>query len=176
MTEGKKKHVTLSIREKLTVLKKIAGGASLASIAKEYGIGKSSVSDIKKNEEKLKKFASGMENFSVDSKSRKIMCLANDDELDQALFSWFVQERSQNIPVSGPLLTGKALQLHALLHVNDMESAPEFKKDGFGGFVTSMLLGSCHYREKSCHLVNMRWHHLKRIFSKSLRKTKCDRI
>ena len=38
MTEGKRKHVTLSIGEKLTVLKKIAGGASLASIAKEYGI------------------------------------------------------------------------------------------------------------------------------------------
>ena len=38
MTEGKRKHVSLSIEEKLTVLKKIAGGASLASIAKEYGI------------------------------------------------------------------------------------------------------------------------------------------
>ena len=86
MTEGKRKHVTLFIGEKLTVLKKIAGGASLASIAKEYGIGKSTVSDIKKNEEKLMKFASGMESFSVDSKSRKIMHLANDDELDQALF------------------------------------------------------------------------------------------
>ena len=127
MTEGKRKHVTLSIGEKLTVLKKIAGGASLASIAKEYGIGKTTVSDIKKNEEKLKKFASGTESFSVDRKSRKIMHLVNDDELDQAFFLWFVQKRSQNIPVSGPLLTKKALQLHALLHVNDMESAPEFK-------------------------------------------------
>ena len=127
MTEGKRKHVTLSIVEKLTVLEKIAGGASLANIAKEYGIGKSTVSDIKKNEEKLMKFASGMESFSVDSKSRKIMRLANDDELDQALFLWFVQKRSQNILVSGPLLTEKALQLPALLHVNDMESAPEFK-------------------------------------------------
>ena len=38
MTEGKRKHVSLSIEEKLTELKKIAGGASLASIAKEYGI------------------------------------------------------------------------------------------------------------------------------------------
>ena len=39
MTEGKRKHVTyLSIGEKLTALKRNAGGASLASIAKEYGI------------------------------------------------------------------------------------------------------------------------------------------
>ena len=113
MTEGKRKHVTLSIGEKLTILKKIAGRARLASIAKEYGIGKSTVNDIKKNEKKLKKFASGMESFSVDSKSMKIMSLANDDELDQALFSWFVQKRNQ-IPVSGPLLTKKVLQLCAL--------------------------------------------------------------
>ena len=127
MTEGKRKHVTLSMGEKLMVLKKIGGGASLASIAKEYGIDKSTINDIKKNEEKLKKFASGMESFSVDSKSRKIMRLANDDDLDQALFLWFVQKRSQSIPISGPLLTKKALQLHALLCVNDMESAPEFK-------------------------------------------------
>ena len=45
------------------------------------------MSDVKKNEDKLKKFAAGMENFSVNSKSRKIMHLAKDDELDQALFS-----------------------------------------------------------------------------------------
>ena len=38
MTEGKRKYVSLSIEEKLAILKKIAGGASLASIAKEYGI------------------------------------------------------------------------------------------------------------------------------------------
>ena len=38
MTKGTRKHVTLSIGEKLIVLKKIAGGASLASIAKEYSI------------------------------------------------------------------------------------------------------------------------------------------
>ena len=127
MAEQKRKHVTLSIEQKLTILKKVAGGASLTTIAKEYDIGKSTVSDIKKNEEKLKKFAAGMESFSVDSKSRKIMRLANDDELDQALYLWFVQKRSQNIPVSGPLLTEKALQLHALLHESNMESVTEFK-------------------------------------------------
>ena len=38
MTEGKRNHVSLSIGEKLIVLKKIVGGASLASIAKEYSI------------------------------------------------------------------------------------------------------------------------------------------
>ena len=50
-----------------------------------------------------------MENFSVDNKSRKIMRLAEDEELDQALYLWFVQKKSQNIPVSGRLLSEKYL-------------------------------------------------------------------
>jgi len=75
MADEKRKHVTLSIEQKLTILEKIAGGASLTTIAKDYGIGKSTVSDIKKNEDKLKSFAVGMETFSIDSKSRKIMRL-----------------------------------------------------------------------------------------------------
>ena len=54
MAEEKQKRVTLSIEQKFTILKKITGGASLSNMAKEYGIGKSTVSDIKKNEDKLK--------------------------------------------------------------------------------------------------------------------------
>ena len=54
MAEEKQNLVTLSIEQKFTILKKITGGVSLSNIAKEYGIGKSTVSDIKKNEDKLK--------------------------------------------------------------------------------------------------------------------------
>ena len=72
MADEKRRHKTLSIEEKLKVLKRIDGGASLSCLAKEYDIGRSTVSDIKKNEDKLKNFASSMESFAVDSKSRKI--------------------------------------------------------------------------------------------------------
>ena len=54
MAEEKQKCVTLSIEQKFTILKKITGGAILSNFAKEYSIGKSTVSDIKKNEDKLK--------------------------------------------------------------------------------------------------------------------------
>jgi len=60
MADKKRKHVALPIEQKLTILKKIAEGASLTTIAKEYGIGKSTVSDIKKNEDKLKNFAGNL--------------------------------------------------------------------------------------------------------------------
>ena len=53
------------------------------------------------------------------------MRLAHDDKLDQALFLWFVQKRSQNLPVSGPVLCEKALIMHAQSHAG--ESVPPFK-------------------------------------------------
>ena len=86
------------IKDKLIILKKISEGRTLTGIAAKYKIGKSTVHDIKKNQHKLQKFAFSMESFSVDT--RKIMRLAEDEELDQALYLWFVQKRSQNIPVS----------------------------------------------------------------------------
>lgn len=42
---------------------------------------------------------------------RKRLRLANDDKLDQALFCWFVQTRSDGIQVSGPILCAQALKL-----------------------------------------------------------------
>ena len=54
MAKEKQKHLTLSIEQKFTILKKITGGTSLSNFTKEYGIGKSTVGDIKKNEDKLK--------------------------------------------------------------------------------------------------------------------------
>ena len=60
-----------------------------------------------------------MENLDVSSKKRKVMRLAKDDSLDEALYLWFIQKRSQDMPVSGPILCEKATQLHAMLHKDD---------------------------------------------------------
>ena len=39
---------------------------------------------------------------------RKIICTAVYGAIEEALFTWFKQARSMNIPVSGPILTIKA--------------------------------------------------------------------
>ncbi len=54
-----------------------------------------------------------MDSLSVSKKQRKIMCMADDDKLDEALFLWFVQKRSQEMPISGPLLCEKAVLLNS---------------------------------------------------------------
>ena len=72
----------------------------------------------------MRAFAASMENLSVSKKEHKIMRMAKDDKLDEALVLWFVQKRSQGMPVSGPLLCEKAIQLNSKLYG---ESAPAFQ-------------------------------------------------
>ncbi len=52
-----KKNIVITIEKKLYVLKKIDQGVSLAAVAQEFGLGKSTVSDIKRDRKKIEKFA-----------------------------------------------------------------------------------------------------------------------
>ena len=56
-------------------------------------------------------FASKM-NSTSGSLKRKTMKMASDSVLDDALYLWFAQKRSQGIPISGPILMAKALDLN----------------------------------------------------------------
>ena len=49
------------------------------------------------------------------------MRLADDDKLDEVVNLWCVQKRTQDMPISVPILCEKAAQLHALLHKGDSE-------------------------------------------------------
>ena len=61
-TWSKHKRVVLTIAEKLEVCKAAKHGRSLSSLAMEYGIGKATVHDILKSEEKLKDFQTELHN------------------------------------------------------------------------------------------------------------------
>ena len=56
-TSRKRKRCVLSIEEKLSIIKKIDQGCSLLSVATEFGVGKSTVYDIKASREKITRFA-----------------------------------------------------------------------------------------------------------------------
>ena len=47
---------------------------------------------------------------------RKTMKAAQDEKLDEAVAMWFMQKRSEGVPISGPILTAKALQFHMKLY------------------------------------------------------------
>ena len=103
----KRKRVVLTISQKLEVLKLLDSSVSHAIICEKYGIGKSTVWDIKKSREKLLDF---QETESMGMKREaKTMKLSSHENLDKALYLWFTQKRTEGVPVSGPLLCEKAV-------------------------------------------------------------------
>ena len=104
---------------------------SQCHICGNNGIGKSTVSDIKKNKKKILAFSCEMVDMGM-KKQAKVMKLSDDRRLDQAVFLWFRQKRSEGVPISGPLLCKKALELSRILQGEELKfKASEGWKWGF---------------------------------------------
>lgn len=71
-----------------------------------------------------------MEAVDSRSKQRKTMKKPANEALDEALYLWFIQKRSEGIPLSGPIVSVKALQFNAALN-----GEPNFKASD--GWVTN---------------------------------------
>ncbi|XP_076048822.1 uncharacterized protein LOC143029777 isoform X2 [Oratosquilla oratoria] len=105
--EEKKKRVTLTLAQKLEIVKKLEVGASVKHICEEYGIKKQTVSDIRRAKDKLNEFAL---KYSVDGYSsqtgaltaRKHMRVGGQKELDEAVLKWYIQQKAcgSNVPLS----------------------------------------------------------------------------
>ena len=83
--------VNLNIEQKLDILKKLDQGSIISSITTEFGVGKSTVFDIKNSREKIIKFAGEVQ----DDNSLINQCIvrrADDDAHDRAIHQWFIQE------------------------------------------------------------------------------------
>ncbi|XP_066026205.1 tetratricopeptide repeat protein 28-like [Pocillopora verrucosa] len=102
----KRKRSVLSIKDKQIIISRLDKGEKGTNLALEFGISKQQISDIRKNKDKILKLTNNIE--TSEGLKRKSLKLANDERLDQALYTWFIQQRSTGTPISGPLLQGKA--------------------------------------------------------------------
>ncbi|KAJ8928597.1 hypothetical protein NQ314_018803 [Rhamnusium bicolor] len=102
---SKRKHNTLNLEEKVKILKLIESGESFANIASKYGVGKSTVGDIKKNTTKILEYVSSGDKGVG---SRKTLKLSAYPAMEKSLYTWFLQERSRGTPLSGDILCEKA--------------------------------------------------------------------
>ncbi len=82
----------LTIEEKLKICESIRKGLSMTSVAQQFNVGRSTVHDIVKNEAKLKRFATEIEEGDC-IKKRKIVRRPEFSELDKA----FVQQRCKDL-------------------------------------------------------------------------------
>lgn len=101
----KRKHKTLSLSEKCIILSRLDKGETSSNLAREFNVGKSTMTDLKKNKVKILSYASASESGTD---KRQTMRKSDYPLLDDALYEWFLQERSRHTPLSGPILKEKA--------------------------------------------------------------------
>ncbi|XP_050705146.1 tigger transposable element-derived protein 7-like [Eriocheir sinensis] len=124
---GKRKKVVLTIQQKLEILDKLKAGQSGTYIAHEYGIGNSTVTDIKKTGPQLRQFTQKhlpavFHHKNKDSGPRT-MKLGKYQNLDEALFKWQQQHVSSGLPVRGVDLQSAAETLANDLGINDFKAS-----------------------------------------------------
>ena len=97
---------TLTLAERVEVLRKLDQKDSQASIALQFGVNQSAISRIRKNKDNI-----FQEWHSNSNPQRKRKRAGKSEDVEEALLQWFSHARSRQIPVSGPLLMEKATQL-----------------------------------------------------------------
>ncbi|KAG7169638.1 Jerky protein-like 8 [Homarus americanus] len=96
------KHHTLTIQDKVELLKKLDSGVSVRSICDLYNIGASTVYDIKKQKGKLLQFFADSESKKKISK-RKALKDGGHSQLDKVLIKWFKFRISEGVELSGEM-------------------------------------------------------------------------
>ena len=94
-------------------------GEKGTNLALEFKISKQQISDICKNQEKILKFTDKFKmSEAFDPKSLKV---ANDEQVDKALYACFFQQRYTGMPISGLLLQEKAKHFSVQLNAESAE-------------------------------------------------------
>ena len=119
----KRKREVLTLKEKLEIIECLEKGEKIVMLMNKYKFGKSTIYDIKKNKEKIVSYLSTRETTSGMNK-RQTLKLGSNESVEKAVCLWFLQYRARGTPISGPILTEKAMQFHGLMQ--DKESPRTF--------------------------------------------------
>ena len=88
----------LTIDSKLATLDRVKGGATHTRLADEYGIRNQLLATSrKKNKAKIRLVCVNDGWDSNEQERTQGNALSDNDKLDEAMYQWFVQKRSQNI-------------------------------------------------------------------------------
>ncbi|XP_045602864.1 uncharacterized protein [Procambarus clarkii] len=113
----KRRRTVLSIAEKADLIRRLHNGESQRKLALEYGIGTSTVSDVKKHEAEILKYVETNGDFVAMSR-RKLESGAKAD-VEEAVFDWLLTEVRGGQEVMGTEVMAKARQEHCKLRGND---------------------------------------------------------
>jgi len=108
-------HHYLSLKQKIDLINDYAEGAGLSqrALCDKYEISKSAVYNILQRKEEYKSDFQMNANKGVKRKLQD----ETGQKIDEEVFSWFVKQRSKNIPVSGPLIQEKAREVSEMIGI-----------------------------------------------------------
>nr|XP_050030132.1 tigger transposable element-derived protein 6-like [Dermacentor andersoni] len=112
---GKRK--VLSLKTKRAISDEVRRNVKKSAIARKFDIAQSTLSTIIKNGSKIDAVLDG----DVGSRDRKGIRCATYGDVEAALYKWFVDARSKNIPHSGPIILAKAKDLGFTLGHEDFQ-------------------------------------------------------
>lgn len=118
----KRKRNVLSIEQKIEILKQFERNKSVAELAKIYNIGKQTVRDIVKKKAELQSFVAKADSAKAIF-DRKTLKGSTFRELDDVMTKWFLQKRSEGVPISGPMCARQAQKFHEQLKIEGNFSA-----------------------------------------------------
>ena len=98
--EKKAKRKILTVHQKILVIEDYEKGMSRGALMEKYSLKKTTLHDILKAKEKTKAIMLQLEGTSDSAKvcrKRKI----EKESLDDAVYQWYVQERTEGVPVRG---------------------------------------------------------------------------
>ena len=119
----KRKRAVQSIKDKQIVISRLDKGEKGTNLALKFGISEQQISDIRKNKDKILKFTDSIE--TSEGLNRKSPKLADDEQLNKALYAWFIQQRSTGTSISDPPLPEKATYFSTQLNTETIDR--EFK-------------------------------------------------
>lgn len=120
---GKQKQTVLTIHDKLEIIRRIENGERQYRIAKEYGIARSTVSDIKNKRDKFHSFLSM--NHSPAALARRTTRQPKDMVHEQAVYQWYLEQVNSGHAVSNAVLLAQAKTIHQELHGSEPDYDPE---------------------------------------------------
>jgi hypothetical protein len=97
----------LNLQQKSEVLLRIQKVESQCKLAEQYGMSKTTIANIKKNEHSI---INSAESSCSQNRKRKMRKTEN-EEVNNIMLEFFIKCRAQNIPVTGPMLQAKAAEI-----------------------------------------------------------------
>jgi hypothetical protein len=112
----------LNLKQKVDIIrfKDSNGGWSIRKFADKFGIGKTQVAEVLKDKENiLRRYNKN----STNEKSRRFQRNGPAELIDEIVLEWFNRVRNKNVPVSGPIIQAKALEVAREIECDDFKAS-----------------------------------------------------